>query len=236
MATIHRTINFMLRRTNLLLTAVMAVLLIVGMGMSTYALASSTSSFAQTIGSGTLSADIVDGSYVSVGSPSVTMSAATFSFGCQTSTGTFGSGTEQIYVQNPDAADNGWSLTLAASAPTDIWDSAGTDFDFNDATGAGCSDGGDTDGLAGQMTVDPSVGTLAVGQCASCVATNVTKGSSAAFDEGTTDSITVLTGAAASDDVGDWTLQGVSISQKIPAEQPAAGDYSISLTLSVTAS
>jgi len=202
----------------------------------TYVLASATSNFTQTINAGTLSVDIVDASYVTVGSPSVAMSAVTFSFACQAATGTFGTASQVIYVKNPDAADNGWTVALAASDPTDVWDSAGTDFDFNDSTGSGCTDGADADSLGGQMTVDPSVGTLAVGQCASCVTTNVTKGSSAPFVQATTDSITILTGAAGSNDIGDWKLTGVSISQTIPAEQAVASDYDINLTLSVTAS
>ena len=199
--------------------------------------ASSTSTFTQVINAGTLTVDIVNGSYTPVASPGVSLSSLTFNTSCQTSTGTFGTVTEQIYVDNPDAADNGWSITLAASAPTSYWDSTGTDFDFNDGSGApaGCSDGGDTDSLAGQMTVDPSVGTLAVGQCGSCTTSNVTKGSSASFAEGSVDSITILTGAAASDDIGDWTLQGVSISQKVPGGQPVASDYSLDLTLTITA-
>jgi hypothetical protein len=205
-------------------------------GFPLFVLASSTSNFQQTINSGTLTVDIVDASYVTVGSPSVALSAETFSFACQNSTGTFGTATEQIYIANPDAADNGWTVSLAAALATNIWDSAGTDFDFNDPGGSGCTDGGDADSLAGQMTVDPSVGTLAVGQCATCVTTNVTKGSSNAFNQGTVNSITVLTGAAGSDDIGDWTLQGVSISQTIPAEQPAASDYDINLILSILAS
>lgn len=198
--------------------------------------AASTSNFTQTINAGTLSVDIVDGSYVTVGSPSVTMGAETFSFSCQSATGTFGSGTQQIYVQNPDAADNGWVVSLAGSAPTTFWDSAGTDYDFNDPTTAGCTDGGDADSLGGQMTVDASGGTLAAGACSSCNTTSVTKGSSNAYNQGTVDSITILTGASGSNDIGDWTLQGVSISQTIPAEQPAATDYDINMTLSIVAS
>lgn len=202
--------------------------------------AASTSNFAQTITAGSLSVDIVDGSYVTVGSPSVSMSSKTFSFSCLSggtaSTGTFGTASQVIYVKNPDAADNGWTVSLAASNTTDVWDSAGTDYDFNDAGGSGCTDGADADSVGGQMTVDPSVGTLAAGACASCTTTSVTKWSSASFLEGTTDSITLLTGASGSDDIGDWKLTGVSISQTIPAEQPANTDYDIDMTLSILAS
>lgn len=199
-------------------------------------LASNTSNFTQTINPGTLTIDIVDGSYVTVGSPSVAFPAATFSFTCQTSNGTFGTASQVIYVKNPDAADSGWTASLAGSATTAVWDSAGTDYDFNDPTGSGCTDGGDADSLGGQMTVNANAGTLNTGTCASCVTTNITKGSSTGFNQGTTDSITILTAAAGSSDIGDWRLTGVAIAQTIPAEQPAASDYDINMVLSVVAS
>lgn len=197
--------------------------------------AANTSNFTQTINAGTLTIDIVDASYVTVASPSVAFGAITFSFACQSSSGVLGTSSQRIYVRNPDAADGGWTASIAGSAATAVWDSAGTDYDFNDPTTAGCSDGGDVDSLAGQMTVDPNAGTLAIGNCASCVTTNITKGSSAAFNQGTVDSITLLTAAAGSSDIGDWHLQGVDIDQTIPAEQPAASDYDINMVVSVVA-
>jgi hypothetical protein len=196
---------------------------------------SATSAFTQTINPGTISVDIVDGSLIAVPAPSVAMESVTFGFTCQAAEGVFGMETQQIYVKNPDAADAGWAVSLAAADPTASWVSAGLDMDFNDPTTSGCSDSGtDADAYRGQMTVDPSVGTLAVGACLSCVTTNVTKGSSAAFNEDTAaNSITILTGAAGSDDIGDWILTGVAISQTIPPEQPAASDYTISLVLTI---
>jgi hypothetical protein len=186
---------------------------------------------------GTLTTDIVDAGYIPVSSPTLAMSAANFSLSCQTKTGSFGTASQKIYVNNNNGANNGWTLTVAAQATTNVWDSAGTDYDFNDPTGSGCADGADAgDSVGGQMTIDPSVATLAIGQCGSCTTNNISKGSSAAFNEGTTNTITLLTATAASDDVGDWTLQGVSISQKIPAEQLAASDYDINMVLTVTAS
>lgn len=71
--------------------------------------ASSTSNFTQTINAGSLTIDIVNGSYVTVASPAVAMSSATFSFQCQSTSGTFGTASEQIYIKNPDAADGGWT-------------------------------------------------------------------------------------------------------------------------------
>ncbi len=229
-------LQYIVERWNVAIAVMISIALVALSSGIALVYASSTSTFSQTINPGTLAVDIVDGSYVSVGSPAMSMNAVNFSFSCQTSTGSFGTATEQIYVSNPDAADNGWSVTLAASATTDVWDSAGTDFDFNDASGSGCTDGGDTDSLGGQMTVDASGATLATGNCASCTTTSVTLGSSDAFEEGTTDTITVVTGASGSDDIGDWTVRSVSISQEIPAEQPAASDYSIDMVLSIAAS
>lgn len=218
---------------------VVAVLIFVlSASVATYVYASDTSEFQITINAGTLAVDIVNGSYVTVGSPAVVLDAATFSFSCGSTTGTFGSSTEQIYVTNPDAADNGWVVSLAASATTALWDSAGTseEFDFNDASSSGCADGADADSVAGQLTVDPSGGTLAAGACASCDTTSVSLGSSDAFEQGVTDSITIVTGASGSDDIGDWTVRGVDLSQTLPAEQSAQGDYAIDMVLSIVAS
>jgi len=199
-------------------------------------LAADTSNFQQTITAGTLEVDITDSSYVTVGSPSVTLGSTAFSFSCQTTTGTFGTTSQQIYIVNPDAADNGFTVSLAGSAATAVWDSAGTDFDFNDPTTAGCTDGVDADSVGGQMTVDPSGATLSAGACASCVTTNVTLGASDSFEQGTTDSITLVTAAAGANDVGDWYVRDIDISQTIPSEQPAAADYDINMTLSIVAS
>ena len=197
--------------------------------------ASDTSNFTQTITAGTLSVDIVNGSYLPVGSPTVAMGDVAFSFACQTATGTFGTASQQIYVKNPDAADGGWNVTLAATNTTNVWDGASSDFDFNDPTGSGCTDGADAgDSVGGQMSVDALTnGVIDTGACSGCSDTGVSKGSAASFSEGATNSITILTGAAGSDDVGDWTLQTVDISQKIPAEQGAASDYDINMKLTI---
>lgn len=207
------------------------------------AFAASNSTFNQTVNSGTLSADIMDASRVTVASPSVSMAAKNFSFNCQAggsaSTGTFGSNSERIYVSNGDAADNGWTLTIAAtSGATARWQNTGaTQFmDFNDPTGstAGCTDGGDADSTAGQLTLDPAAGTLTT-DCGSCATTNVSKGASAGFNQGTTDSITILNAAAGSDDIWRGYMTGVGASQTVPAETPADA-YTVDLTLTVTAS
>lgn len=212
------------------------LILIIILSGASFVLAADTSNFQQTITAGTLEVDITNSSYVTVGSPSVALGSTAFSFSCQTSTGVFGTSSQQVYIRNPDAADNGFVVSLAGSATTAVWDSAGPDFDFNDPTTAGCTDGGDADSVGGQMTVDASGATLSAGACASCNTTNVTLGSSASFSEGVTNSITLVTAAAGSNDIGDWYVRDIDISQKIPAEQAAANDYDINMTLSIVAS
>ena len=221
------------------LVAMFSVLVL---GFSGTAYAASNSDFTQTINAGVLLTDILDASRVSVASPSVAMSAVTTSFDCQyvgsgASTGTFGSNTERVYVSNPAAANNGWTLSVAATAgATATWDDGGTNsFDFNDPTGtnAGCTDGADTDALGGQLGLDPNAGTITT-DCQSCSSTGVTKGSAASFDEGTTDSITLINAASGSDDVWRGYLTDAGVDQTIPAETPAA-NYSINLTLTSVA-
>ncbi|MFH0952381.1 MAG: hypothetical protein V1838_04305 [Patescibacteria group bacterium] len=182
---------------------------------------------------GSLSVDIVDSGGGSVSSPSMAMSAITFSFSDQSASGTFGVASEKIRVSNTTASAQ-WTLSVAADGgSTDFWDSAGTDYDFNDPT-ASAGDGGDADSLGGQMTVDASGGTITPeGGCSN---TGLTLGSSASFSEGVTDSITLLTAGATAGTSCYWDLTDISISQTIPPEQPAASDYNIDMTVSVVAS
>lgn len=160
--------------------------------------AASNSDLTQTINAGALSTDIKDETGASVSSPSVAMSAKSFSFDCYAggtaSTGTLGSNTQRLYVINPDGADNGWTLTIAATGgATSTWANGGATrrIDFNDSTGAtaGCSDGADADAVGGQLTINAAAGSLTT-DCASCTTSNITLGSSAPFVQGSTDSIT----------------------------------------------
>lgn len=199
--------------------------------------ASNVTQLSQTINGGTLAVDTKDENRSTVASPSFTMGAASLSFDCQTTSGTIGSNTQRIYIDNPDVADNGWTLTVAATAGVNsLWQNTGdtANYDFNDTASSGCSDGGDTDSRPGRMTVDANAGTFTA-DCTSCTTTNITKGSSANFDQGVTDSITLLNAAASSSDIGRWYLTGIAISQTIPGEQPV-DSYNIELTATVTAS
>jgi len=206
----------------------------IGMGVPV-TFAQTNTQFNQTINPGVLSIGIVDSLYATVASPSVTFGAVNLSVACQTTNGTLGTSSQQLYIQNPDAADNGWTISIAANSVTSFWDGTPADYDFNDPSGSGCADGGDADSLKGQMTVNPSVGTLAVGRCLSCNVSNISLGSQASFNQGTLDSITLLNAAAASNDVGDWTFRGIALSQTIPAEQAVASDYYIPMVVSIVA-
>jgi hypothetical protein len=210
-------------------------------GISTVVLAANNSTFNQAINAGTLATDIRSNSSTSVSSPAVTMSAKTFSFNCQSggsaSTGTFGTSGERIYVDNPDAADNGWTLTIAATGgATTLWQNGGStqNFDFNDAGGSGCTDGGDADSKGGQLTIDPSVATTTTDYSGSST-TGISLGSSSAFVQGSVDNVTLVTASAGSADIWRGYFTGIGLSQVIPAEQPV-DSYNINLTLTVTAS
>jgi hypothetical protein len=221
--------------------ALVLALIVATVAGGNYVFAASTSDFSQVISAGTLTTDIRDASRVTVASPSVTMSAKTFSFDCQSggsaSTGTFGTNTERVYIDNPDAADNGWTLAIAATGgATSLWQNAGTtaNFDFNDAGGSGCTDGADADTKGGQLTINAAAGSTTTDYSGSST-TGITLGASTAFVQSSVDSITIVTAANTSADIWRGYITGVSMSQTIPAEQ-AADTYTINLTLTVTAS
>lgn len=176
----------------------------------------------QSVTPGTLTTDIRDASYVAVASPTFGMSTLNISNDCQTSTGTYGSAAQRIYVDNPGGANNGWTLSIAATGGASAnWVSGGNNYDFDDPAGSGCT--------SGQLTLDPSVGTVTA---SAGTTTAITKGSSAAFNSNS--STTLLTAAAGSDDIFRGYLTGVGVSQKVPASKPA-GNYAIDLTQTIVA-
>lgn len=173
----------------------------------------------QEITGGTLTAAILDASRVAVVSPTFAMSGTNFSFDCQTSTGTIGSASQRLYVINPSGTGPAaaWSLTFAATGP---WADGPAQYDYNDGAGAGCTNG--------QLTVDPSVGTL-TDDCVSteCTTATVNQGTSAAMSGATP--VTILT-APSGASVYRGYITGVGLSQEIPGEQ-AAGNYTLPVTL-----
>ncbi|MFZ1250224.1 MAG: hypothetical protein WAR37_02135 [Candidatus Microsaccharimonas sp.] len=175
----------------------------------------------QQINAGSLSAAILDASRVTVASPSFGMTAAGYSFSCQTVTGTLGSSTQRLYVINPSATTSGqaWNLSFAATGP---WTSGGNSYAYN---GSGCT--------TGQLTVNPAAGTVTA-DCSSsaCTGATISKGSSTAMSGST--AITVLS-APVGTTIWRGYITGVGLSQQIPAEQPT-GSYALPVTLTATAS
>lgn len=195
------------------ITAVM----VVGVPVS-YAALSADSSLTQSVTAGTLSTSVRDAAGSVVASPSFGMSNTTASStSAQTSTGTFGSATQRITVDNPGASNGGWTLALSA---TGAWSNVGAteSYPFDAATSAD-----------GQLTVDPSTATLTA---VTGGATGVSQGSSATFVNGVTDSIQLLNAGATSADVWNGYLTGVGLSQTVPAGTPV-DSYSLTVTQTV---
>jgi hypothetical protein len=184
-----------------------------------YAQSTADSEITQEINEGVLSTSIRDGSGVVVGSPSFAMTAVSASTSQQTATGTFGSASQRITVDNPGGADAGWTLALNATTPgTGEWVSGSDTYEYNGATAA-----------AGQLTVNPAAGSLTavVGG-----ATGVSLGSQSTFTS--TTPITILSAAAGSADIWNGYVTGIGLSQTIPPAQPI-GNYTIDMTQTVTA-
>ncbi len=182
-----------------------------------------------------LSTDIVDAGGTTVGSPSVAFGSVNAMLLCQSSTGTLGTASQKIRTTNTTANGN-WTLTIAAtSGTTSTWTNGTTTYDYNDSSGspAGCGDGADADSRAGQLTIDAAPATIT--PQSGCVSTGISKGASTAFVEGSVNSVTLLT-STASQTSCYYDLTGVALSQQVPPEIPASGaNYSLSLTITVTA-
>lgn len=203
------------------------VALIATFAIGSIASASNQSTLNQAINDGSKSVDVVDGSGVTVASPSVSFGAASFSFDTQDGTGTLGTAAQAIRAYNPTAGAT-WSVSIAASSPTALWTSGGNTYDFNDTSGY--TDGVDTDTKGGQMTINPAVGTIA--GVSGCATTNVSAGTSTSFVEGSANSIGLMTAASGAPTYCRWDLTGISLTNKIPASQPS-GAYSLSLVLTI---
>ncbi len=192
----------------------LALAVVVIASPSAYAALTATSVLSQTINTGTASTDIRDAGGSVLSNPTISMNAATLSTSQQTVTGTFGSASQRITVDNPGGANNGWTLSLNATTPgTGTWTSGGNTYAYNGATAA-----------LGQLTVNPSVGTITpvVGG-----ATGVTLGTSSTFSASTP--ITLVSAAAGSADIWNGYATGIGLSQTIPANSPA-GTYTLNMT------
>lgn len=197
----------------------LAVGAIIGAPAAYAATDTATSELSQEVIPGTLSTDILDGSGDPVASPSFAMTQTTASTSVETTTGTFGSGTQRISVSNPGVSSDGaWSLALSA---TGSWADGGETYPYNGATAAD-----------GQLTVNPAVGAITE-TFGSGGATGVSLGTSDTFDTGTS-SITLMTADNTADLVWEGYLTGVGLSQTVPAGTPS-GNYTLTVTQTLTA-
>lgn len=203
----------------------LGIFILFGVGMLTLvphvakAALTANSTITQLINAGTLSTDFRTSAGVLVSNPTFAMNAVSVSNSQQTATGTYGLTEARIAVDNPDASDTGWTLTLNADTPaTDVWTSGGNTYDFNAGSAS-----------AGQLTVNASAGTLTaeIGTL-----TGITKGALATFTS--TSPITILSASSGADDITNTTLYGVTLSQTIPASTPA-GSYSITMVQTLAA-
>ncbi|MFA7628366.1 MAG: hypothetical protein WCY37_03085 [Candidatus Dojkabacteria bacterium] len=167
---------------------------------------------------GFLSIDIVDGSDVSVASPSVQFTNAIFNWVTTQTTATLGVTAEQIKVSNFTATSE-WTLSIAATdGAIDVWDSGTATYPYNGTQSEG------------RLLVDPSTLTITPG--GTCSSTGISTQSSAYFVSGSVDSINLLIAGATAETSCDWYITGIDLTQDIPAQQ-AIGSYSIGMTLTV---
>ncbi|MBM3210028.1 hypothetical protein FJZ39_01640 [Candidatus Saccharibacteria bacterium] len=207
------------RETTWLYVAVFTTLIAALAGGAVHAASSASSRLSQQINAGVLGTDIRNSSNAVVASPSFSMGAASVSTSGQTVTGTFGTASQRISVDNPGGANGGWTLTLNATTPgTGAWTSGSNTYAYNGTT------------ATGQLTVNPSVGAITAVTGGS---TGVTRGASQAFTG--TAPVTLMTADATSADIWNGYITGVGLSQTVPAAQPA-GTYTIDLTQTVAAS
>lgn len=191
----------------------------------------------QTITPGVLSVSVLDASEATVTSPAVGMSTLATATTCRPtgSTGTLGTNAQRLYVDNPGAADNGWSLSIAATGgATATWSSGSDTYDFNDQTSLGCADGADADTGAGLLSVNPSTSVVTPACSGICTTSGVTTGVNSSFDQGATDSIELVNAGAASDNMWRGYVTGIGLTQSIPAAQ-VSGSYAINMTATVVA-
>lgn len=181
-----------------------------------------------------LVSDIVDSGGASIGSPSVTMNSLTSSGTCQTASGTLGGSSQRIRVQNT-TGNAPWTLSIAPTGGANArWMASADSYDFNDANGSGCTDGGDSDSFGGQLSLNPSAATLDTNK-AGCGTSGVSRGSSSAFADGVVNSITLGSASGSAQIDCYWDFYGASISQKIPGNT-LPGSYSLPMTVTTTAS
>lgn len=200
--------------------AATAVLVVGVIPAVAFAATTADSKLTQQISPGVISTSIRDASGSVVPSPTFALGATSVSNSTQTTTGTFGSNTQRITVDNPNGSTNGgaWSLALNATTPaSDKWTSGSNNYLYNGTA------------ATGQLTVNPAAGTLTSVTGGS---TGITLGSAASFSG--SGAITLATASTSAAAIWNGYITGIGLSQSIPASQ-AAGTYTLNMTQTVTA-
>lgn len=211
----------------------------VGVMLNGYAQAQKTVTFTTTINPGVLLADIRNPFGQSINNPTLDFGKIINSYDCRTNntalSAVLGTDEQRIYVDNPKAAFDGWTLTIAAAngASSKWLGVTGAQFDYNDSSGEGCFDG-DGDGNGGLMSIN-SEHAYFNSDCKYCDTKNVFLGSTGTENFSESEQITILRANDQSDIQGSWYITDLEILQTVPAEQD--GDtYSIEMVLTATAS
>jgi hypothetical protein len=202
-------------RKRLSVLAALAVI-VAAVAVPSAAHAALSTNLSQVINQGTLSVDFVDGSNVSIASPSVSFGAVNFSFACQPATATLGTASQKLQVKNPKKA--GVKIDLNTPVPaTDKWTSGGNNYKYNDATGTGCTNG--------QLAVSGGSFTKTIG---ANTPTYTMPGG--AFTGAS--SVTLFNNT--SNTAYDGDITNYTLTQQIPAEQ-TDGTYSLPMVVSYVA-
>ncbi len=202
-------------RKKLSVLAALAVI-VAAVAVPSAAHAALSTNLSQVINQGTLSVDFVDGSDVSIASPSVSFGAVDFSFACQPATATLGTASQKLQVKNPKKA--GAKIDLNASVPgTSTWTSGANTYKYNDAAGSGCTNG--------QLAITGGTFTKTIG-----ANTPVYTTPGGAFTG--TSSVTLFNNTSTTAYNGDLT--NYTLTQQIPAEQ-TDGTYSLPMVVTYTA-
>ena len=172
---------------------------------------------------GSLDVGFVDSSSQTVGDPSIEMSPLDTRFECQQSSSDLGTQDQLLRVSNT-TFNPGWNVSIAATnGPGGEWSSTDNSYSFNDPDGDGCDNG--------QLSINPSSASVDPGGCS---LNGVSLGADESYIAGSVDDITIINSDASSDIGCDWDVTGVGVEQQVPAEVPA-GEYSLDLTLTITA-
>src|SRR5512133_1593590 len=168
-----------------------------------------------TLASNQLTVNFVDAGGAGIASPLATFAGITA--GTTAAAGALTTPSSKIRVTN-NRLIAPWSLTIAATAgPSTSWSSGAGALGFNHPAGGNA------------LSIDPSASSVAP-RGSLCTSVDLTRGASATFDQGVTDSITLLTAGGSATTGCAWDLTNISLTQTVPAAQ-AAGVYSISMTI-----